>query len=99
MLPVKFRLIGSLMSASRSPIERDFAANARLNHLHVLFLLQLTSSSNGYELTAEMLSISSSILGLVNEQNMIKEHLISSGTGLVWRVQECLQILNYADCF
>lgn len=41
LLPSHFRLEGDLMSCDRRPIERDFMVSARLNHLHVLFLLRL----------------------------------------------------------
>lgn len=85
-LPSRFRLAGKLMSSGHSPIERDFLASARLNHLHVLFLLQLSLSSSNIEPGSALLVVSAEILGLVTEETMIREHLINSGTGLVWRV-------------
>lgn len=96
-LPTRFRLTGSLMSSSDSPIERDFAASARLNHLHVLFLLQLSCEERNNELEPELWATSSEILNLVNEENMLKEHLVSSGTGLLWRVIDRDSYRDYAD--
>lgn len=74
------------MASSYLPIERDFTASARLNHLHVLFLLELSLSRSNTEPEPALLVVSAAILTLITEENMIKEHLANSGTGLIWRV-------------
>lgn len=65
-------------------------ASARLNHLHVLFLLQLTLTRHVAQADDQLLSLSSEMLGVVIEAAVLKERLVYSGTGLVWRVRSFL---------
>lgn len=74
------------MTASDLPIERDFLASARLNYLHVHFLLHLSQNERIKEPSHHLLSVSAEMLSLVVEAAVLKEQLLNSGTGIVWRV-------------
>ncbi|PWY92640.1 hypothetical protein BO70DRAFT_367708 [Aspergillus heteromorphus CBS 117.55] len=85
-LPSHFRLACSLRECSQSPFERDFLAGVRLNHLHVLFLLRLLSLDTLTEPDRPVVDVSEQILSLVVEIILLRDQLVNSGTGLVWKV-------------
>ncbi|CAG8928421.1 unnamed protein product [Penicillium salamii] len=85
-LPLHFKLQGDLKECTRDPFERDFLAGLRLNHLHVLFLLRLLLLDIVAEPDAAILHISRQMLSLVVEMMLLRDQLINSGTGLVWKV-------------
>ncbi|PYH98276.1 hypothetical protein BO71DRAFT_371466 [Aspergillus ellipticus CBS 707.79] len=85
-LPPHFRLEGSLRESSRNPFERDFLASVRLNHLHVLFLLRLLSLDTLTEPDTAILDVAEQTLSLVVETILLRDQLVNSGTGLVWKV-------------
>lgn len=96
LLPSHFRLEGDLMSCDRRPIERDFMVSARLNHLHVLFLLRLALVSSMQYPDARLITISANMLRLVIQTVVLKYDLANSGTSIVWRVSCLLSpILQY----
>ncbi|KAG0645056.1 Quinic acid utilization activator [Hyphodiscus hymeniophilus] len=82
-LPPRFRLEGALKYCGRKAVERDFMASARLNHLHILFLLRLALVRRMAEPDSQLISISADILSLAVEIAVLKEHLSNSGTGIV----------------
>ena len=85
-LPLHFKLQGSLKQCSQDPFERDFLVSLRLNHLHVLFLLQLLSLDRRAEPDDIITMTSHEIVGLVVEAILLREQLSNSGTSLVWKV-------------
>jgi hypothetical protein len=91
-LPEHFRLETPLRLCNREPIIRDFMVSARLNHLHILFLLRLALSRQAPDSDKELVSISVEILGLVVDAIIQKDQLVNSGTSLVWKVSICIHI-------
>jgi hypothetical protein len=85
-LPPHFRLEGSLKQCTRDPFERDFVASVRLNHLHVLFLLRLLLLNTPAEPDMSMIEVAQQMLSLVVETILLRDQLVNSGTGLIWRV-------------
>ncbi|KAF4466251.1 Fungal transcriptional regulatory [Fusarium albosuccineum] len=85
-LPSKFRLEGPLKISSSQPVMRDFLVSARLNHLHILFLLRLALVRSQPQFDPELAAISAEMLGIVIESIMLKDQLANSGTSLVWKV-------------
>lgn len=85
-LPPHFRLESSLKHCNQTPVIRDFILNARLNHLHVLFLLRMAVTRSRPETDPELVSTAAEILTLVVEALMQKDYLVNSGTSLVWKV-------------
>ncbi|KAH6879435.1 fungal transcriptional regulatory protein, partial [Thelonectria olida] len=85
-LPSKFRLEGPLKLCSPQPVMRDFLVSARLNHLHILFLLCLAVARSKPQFDADLAAVSAEILGIVAEAIMLKGQLSNSGTSLVWKV-------------
>ncbi|KAH8646906.1 putative Zn(II)2Cys6 transcription factor [Xylariales sp. PMI_506] len=85
-LPAHFRLESPLKLCDRHPVVRDFMVSARLNYLHVLFLLHLALSRHNPQSDPELVDISSQILSLIVETIMQKHHLVNSGVSLVWKV-------------
>lgn len=59
--------------------------SARLNYLHVLFMLRLALVRRISEPDAQLVAISADMLALVIEAVMIKDRLIDSGTSLIWK--------------
>lgn len=60
--------------------------SSKLNHLHVLFLLRLALVGRLPEPDPRLIAISVTMLRLVVEAIMLKDHLANSGTSLVWKV-------------
>ncbi|KAH7149906.1 putative Zn(II)2Cys6 transcription factor [Dactylonectria estremocensis] len=83
--PQQFRLEGTIRAYDRQPIELDLMVSARLNHLHVLFLLRLALVRHISEPDTQLVAISADMLGVVIEAVMIKDRLIDSGTSLIWK--------------
>ncbi|EME78214.1 uncharacterized protein MYCFIDRAFT_145138 [Pseudocercospora fijiensis CIRAD86] len=103
-LPSPHRLESPLyLCNTRSPVERDFLVSARLNHLHILFLLEVTLLPRAYDPGIELVKISAKMLHVAAEAIVMKQHLANSGTGLVWKIAYyslpaagiiCLSLLN-----
>ncbi|OAQ98783.1 hypothetical protein LLEC1_05579, partial [Akanthomyces lecanii] len=85
-LPPHFRLESSLKQCNQAPVVRDFILNARLNQLHILFLLRMAVTRSHPESDAELVSTAAEILTLIVEALMQKDYLVNSGTSLVWKV-------------
>ncbi|ATY59658.1 Fungal transcriptional regulatory [Cordyceps militaris] len=85
-LPPQFRLETSLKLCNQAPIVRDFILNARLNQLHIHFLLRMVITRTRPESDAELVSTAAEILGLIVEALMQKDYLVNSNTSLVWKV-------------
>ncbi len=60
----------------------------RLNQLQILFLLRLVLVSRLSEPDASLLGVSQEILSLVVEIIVLRDQIVNSGTGLVWKVSE-----------
>ena len=91
-LPAHLRLEGSLDEHKhRTPFELDFLVNARLTYLQVLFLLHggefLQCPIHHEHERPEILKVSMEMLALVVETVVRKDHLVDSGTSLVWKVR------------
>ncbi|KAH7015634.1 putative Zn(II)2Cys6 transcription factor [Ilyonectria destructans] len=94
--PQRFRLEGTIRNYDRQPIELDLMVSARLNHLHVLFMLRMALVRRISEPDAQLVGISADMLGVVVEAVMIKDRLIDSGTSLIWKETSgviCLSLL------
>ncbi|PLB45480.1 hypothetical protein P170DRAFT_449171 [Aspergillus steynii IBT 23096] len=86
-LPPQFRLEGSIRQYNqRSPFERDFLISARLNQLHVLFLLRLLLLDTLVDPDTSIVIIAGEMLALVVEIILIRDQLTNSGTGLIWKI-------------
>lgn len=87
-LPLHLRLDGRLIECKRGPFDCDFLLSARLNHLHVQFLLQFVLLENLTSPTEEMVRISEQMLNLVADAVLFRDNLANSGTGLTWKVTD-----------
>jgi hypothetical protein len=85
-LPSNFRLKSSLKECSRYAFERDFLAGLRLDYLHTLFLLRLLFHDTLARPDPAILDISDQMLALVVEVILLRDQLVNSGTGLIWKV-------------
>ncbi|KAJ5821717.1 uncharacterized protein N7525_011001, partial [Penicillium rubens] len=85
-LPPHFHLSGSLKECSGDAFERDLLASIRLDQLHVLFLLQLSFLDTLTEPDSSILDISDQMLSLVVDAILLRDQLVNSGTGLVWKI-------------
>ena len=85
-LPAHFKFETSLKQASQSPFGRDHLVSARLNHLHVLFLLKLLELERLSDPDDDIIQVSQSIVAVVLEAILLRDQLANSGTGLVWKV-------------
>lgn len=84
--PERFRLDGPLKYCVQQPVVRDFLVNAKLTHLHVLFLLRMAVTRSRPASDIQLVSISADILSLIVEAILQKDCLVNSGTSLVWKV-------------
>lgn len=94
-LPAHLRLDGRLcLHHRRRPFEQDFLLSARLTYLQVLFLLGCRQSLKASAILgredSNLLGISEEMLSLVVEAIILRERLVNSGTGLVWKVRTML---------
>ena len=95
-LPSHFRLNKPLRDCSaHTPFERDFLAGTRLEYLHTLFLLSLSSQSKISEPDRSMLEIAGDILSLVVEVIILRDRLANSGTSLVWKASIIASPMTY----
>lgn len=94
--PQRFRLEGTIRNYDRQPIELDLMVSARLNHLHVLFMLRMALVRRISEPDAQLVGISADMLGVVVEAVMIKDRLIDSGTSLIWKESHHLESSSLA---
>ncbi|KAK8150437.1 hypothetical protein G3M48_001909 [Beauveria asiatica] len=85
-LPQCFRLEARLRSYDRAPMELDLLLGVKLNHLHVVFLLQFALLRNIKEPDAAIVRVSAEMFELVVEALLLRERIIDSGTSLVWKV-------------
>ncbi|KAG0155289.1 Fungal transcriptional regulatory protein, N-terminal [Penicillium digitatum] len=85
-LPPRFRLSGTLKECTGDAFERDLLASIRLDQLHVLFLLQLAFLDTLTAPDLSMLDISDQMLSLVVDAILLRDQLVNSGTGLVWKI-------------
>ncbi|EPE02816.1 zn 2cys6 transcription factor [Ophiostoma piceae UAMH 11346] len=85
-LPAHFKFETSLKQASQSPFGRDHLVSARLNHLHVLFLLKLLELERLSDPDDDIIEVSQSMVAVVLEAILLRDQLANSGTGLVWKV-------------
>jgi hypothetical protein len=85
-LPSNFRLKSSLKECSRYAFERDFLAGLRLDYLHTLFLLRLLFHDTLARPDPAILDVSDQMLALVVEVILLRDQLVNSGTGLIWKV-------------
>lgn len=85
-LPPQFRLSTTLKECSGNAFERDILVSIRLDQLHVLFLLQLSFLNTLTDPDPSILEIADQILALVVEAILLRDQLVNSGTGLVWKV-------------
>lgn len=85
-LPNHFKLHGTLKQANQTSFGRDFLVSIRLNHLHILFLLNLLSLERLWEPNDAIIDISEDLLGLITQSILVRDQLANSGTGLVWKV-------------
>ncbi|KAF4969339.1 hypothetical protein FSARC_3414 [Fusarium sarcochroum] len=102
-LPTKFKLQGPLKQSNQSPVISDFLVSARLNYLHILFLLRLVLTRGKAQFDTNLAVISAEMFGIVVEAIMLRNRLSNSGTSLVWKVAYyglaaagalCLRLLN-----
>ncbi|ETS79639.1 hypothetical protein PFICI_09492 [Pestalotiopsis fici W106-1] len=68
------------------PIHRDFLISARLNHLHVLFLLSRVPIPRLNEPNDALVDVACQMLQLVVETILIRDELANSGTTVSWKV-------------
>lgn len=96
-LPARYRLENALKLCDRKPIERDFMVSAKLNHLHVLFLLYLALAEHIADPGPELIAVSSRMISLVVEAVLLRDSLTNSGTGLIWRVSQTIGRKRHAE--
>lgn len=85
------KLEGSLRAHKhRTAFDQDFLLFARLDYLQVKFLLGtnklLHSNTSTPKIHESLLAVAGEILSLVTEAIVARDHLVNSGTGLVWKV-------------
>lgn len=71
--------------------------SARLNYLHIKFLLKLAVFRQLPESDPELLAVGNSILKLTVDQILHRDRLQNSGTSLVWRVSTAILIRCEAE--
>ena len=84
--PPRFRWNGAVKDLhGRKAIEEDFMISARLNYLHIDFLLGLATAQNLAEPESELVATAGVMLRLAVDAVVFKDRLINSGTSLVWK--------------
>ena len=68
--------------------------SARLNYLHVQFLLRLTFVNSIQKPDRQLITISSNMLNVVVQGMLFKDHLANSGTSHLWRVSRDLLLTH-----
>lgn len=87
LLPQHFKLRTSIRQCTQEPFERDFIGSVRLNHLHVLFLLNMHLLNTPNEPNSTIVDVAEQILCIIVDMILLRDQLINSGTSLVWKVQ------------
>jgi hypothetical protein len=85
-VPQELRLENDLKLCHRTPAERDLLAAIKLQHLHVLFLLEIATAGRVSDPPASLVAASGQLFRLVVQSAVLKHHLGNSGTALVWKV-------------
>lgn len=87
-LPPRFRELETtrLKELNASPFEHDFLLSIRLNYLHVLFLIHVTKLRDLSSPDDSILRICRAMLFHVVEATLMRDQLVNSGTGLIWKV-------------
>ncbi|KAI1321720.1 putative Zn(II)2Cys6 transcription factor [Xylariaceae sp. FL0255] len=102
-LPPQFRQSDNHDCPRGSSQLQDFMSSARLNHLHVLLLLELAIDQRADQPGHMSITLAAEMLDLVVLSIIHKERLVNSGTSLGWRVTYygltaagviCLALLN-----
>lgn len=66
--------------------EQDFLVGTRLDYLHTLFLLELSSQRKMSEPDESILKVAGEMLSHVVELIILRDCLVNSGTCLIWKV-------------
>lgn len=85
-LPERFRMVDGSSDRIITPFERDFLISLKLNHLHVMFLLQRLLLDRMSEPDGPLIEIAQQMLALVVEAILKRDDLANSGTNLNWKV-------------
>jgi hypothetical protein len=86
-LPTHMRYdVSCLNDYRRSPFERDFLISARLDHIHIRFLVRFILLNSLAQPDDEMIQIAHEMLTLVVQAVLARDRLANSGSGLVWKV-------------
>ena len=99
-MPDHLRLAKTLQNhKDRTALQQDFLLNARLTYLQIILLLSngegfLKHASLGGEARSELLDVSKEMLSLVVEAIVLRNYLVNSGTGLIWKVNHHLPLAS-----
>ena len=86
-LPAHMRYdVSCLNDYRRTPFERDFLISARLDHIHISFLLRFVLLNSLAQPDDEMIRIAHELLSLVVQAVLARDRLANSGSGIVWKV-------------
>lgn len=87
----------------RSPFDNDFLLDMRLTYLQILFLLKSSGVTDEHNdansTTIELLEICQEMLALVVEAIVLRNHLVNSGTSLLWKVRANILALYVLSLF
>ncbi|RDW92718.1 uncharacterized protein DSM5745_00040 [Aspergillus mulundensis] len=88
LLPSHFQHCGSLRARARAldRFEGDFLGAVRLNHLHVLFLLQLLQLDSPAQPDPPIIEVAEEMVLIVVDLILLRDRLVNSGTSLVWKI-------------
>lgn len=86
-LPRHFQLRTNIRQCAQDPFERDFIGSVQLNHLHVLFLLNMLLLRAPNEPSPTIVDVAEQILCILVDMILLRDQLTNSGTSLVWKVQ------------
>ncbi|KAL4899919.1 hypothetical protein BDW74DRAFT_188810 [Aspergillus multicolor] len=88
LLPSHFQHCGSLRARGQGldRFEGDFLGAVRLNHLHVVFLLQLLQLDSPAQPDPPIIEVAEEIVLIVVDLILLRDRLVNSGTSLVWKI-------------
>lgn len=86
LLPQHFQLHTNIRQCAQDSFERDFIGSVQLNHLHVLFLLNMLLLRAPNEPSPSIVDIAEQILCILVDMILLRDQLTNSGTSLVWKV-------------
>lgn len=89
-LPAAFRFEGSLKQSNHTPFERDFLIAIRLDFLQISFLLECLQLDRLAEPSLSVIEVAQHMLHLVVEAILLRDQIVNAGTGLDWKVSNCL---------